>query len=274
MSDTHTARVVGIERPAVARLDPHRMHPMVAAATERGMPTDPATLRELMALQREWEAGEAKKAYTRALANLKRDLPAVIARDKEVRFKATYYTHTSLAAAMEVITGPLTAHGFALNWVPSVQNGQVVVTCRLTHAEGHHEEASLVAPPDNSGSKNPAQAVASTVTLLERYTALSLLGIATADMVDPQPAALLSDHVDPAKNMRAMRALADAGISREAAEAHVDQRVSKWTRGDLDRLRELLTETRAKAVAAPAEGEVTDEEEAAMERDLAQKEEG
>jgi hypothetical protein len=42
----------------------------------------------------------------------------------------------------------------------------------------------MTAPIDTSGSKSPAQGVASTITLLQRYTALSLLGIATADMKD------------------------------------------------------------------------------------------
>jgi len=90
--------------------------------------------------------------------------------------------------ALDSVTEPLTRHGFSLGWVPTTgDRGEVRVTCRLTHAEGHSEETTLVAPPDTSGLKNPAQAIASTITLLQRYTALSLLGIATADTTDPTP---------------------------------------------------------------------------------------
>ena len=79
-------------------------------ATEKGV------LEELMDLQERFEAGEARKAYTRALVALKADLPAVIAKDATVDFEGkggrrTYYTHASLAGAFEEVTPHLTRHG-------------------------------------------------------------------------------------------------------------------------------------------------------------------
>lgn len=225
---------------------PQRMHPLVSAAMSAGQ-VDPATLRELLAVQREWEAGEARKAYTRALAALKRDLPTVIERDQLVDYTSkggrTRYTHASLAGVMDAITEPLTRHGFSLSWTPAIGDRNVRVTCRITHSEGHHEEASLEAPPDNSGHKNPAQAIASTVTLLQRYTALALLGIATADMPEPTGERRPSPgDVDPRKNLAAAAHIAKIGRSREAAEAHVGRPVSEWTAFDLGKLREWISE--------------------------------
>ena len=167
-------------------------HPLVQAAIESG-PLDATTLRELMNLQRDWESGEAKKEYTRAMVDMKRELPTVLNRDKVVDFASkggrTTYTHTSLAAAVEAVTPPMCNHGFSASFKTSVgERNHVEVTCTLTHRDGHSESCALSGPPETSGTKNPVQAVASTVTLLERYTLLALLGIATKDHADPQPA--------------------------------------------------------------------------------------
>ncbi|UJR81443.1 ERF family protein [Sandaracinus amylolyticus] len=250
---------------------PARAHPLVAAAMAQGTAlADPATLRELLAVQREWEAGEARKAYTRALAALKRDLPTVIAKDSTVDFtnnagKRTNYTHASLAGVMNAITGPLTQHGFSLAWVPTTgEKSTVRVTCRLTHAEGHSEECTLDAPSDTSGHKSPAQAVASTITLLQRYTALSLLGIATADMQEDtgeRESAKGGDEVDADRNLKAAKWLVDCGIAREEYERHVGRPVSAWTARDLEALRPWVVAQRRRAAPDPSAGEVPAHEE-------------
>jgi len=223
-----------------------RVHPVVQAAITAG--ASAAELRDLLAIQREWEAGEAKRAYTRALVELRRDLPTVIARDATVDYPSskgrTHYTHTSLAAAMAAVTPALTRHGFSLAWIPGrTAHGDVEVTCRLTHAEGHAESCTLFAPVDTSGAKSAAQGVASTTTLLSRYTALALLGIATADMPEPtgEPS---PEDVDPRRNLRAAARVVELGRSREDAEAHIGRPVAEWTRADLERLREWVTHTR------------------------------
>jgi len=231
LSDPKHTAVAIVERE-------ERMHPVVRAAMAQS-PT-PETLRELLAVQREWEAGEARKAYTRALSELKRDLPTVIARDKEVKFANVRYTHTSLAMVMDAITGPLTAHGFSLSWEPKTAAGQVSVTCRLTHSEGHSEEATISSTPDKSGSKSEAQGVASTITLLQRYTALSLLGIATADMQEPQPTAPPASTIDTQRNLKAVGALKKYGKTKQDAEAFLGVRVEEWTTGDLGTLKAWL----------------------------------
>ena len=237
MSDTHDRAITTVE---VALPDSRRLSPMVAAAMAAG-PT-PDVLRELLAVQREWEAGEARRAYTLALVDLRRDLPSVIGRDTTVDYTSakgrTRYTHASLAAVMMAITEPLARHGFSLAWVPETSERTVTVTARLTHRDGHAESATISAPPDTSGSKSPAQAVASTITLLQRYTALSLLGIATADQRedrDEDP-----DAVDPARNLRAAAAVRQRGILVEEAEAELGGRVEEWSAADLAHLREWL----------------------------------
>lgn len=200
----------------------------------------PDVLAKLLDVQRQWDADQARRAYTTALVALKRDLPAVIDRDQTVAFGETRYTHTSLAAVMDAVTEALTQHGFSIAWEPQTGERAVTVTCRLTHADGHSESATISAPPDNSGRKSQAQAIASTITLLSRYTALSLLGIATADMREPhgprpseQPSV-----VDTAKNLAAAAWLKKRGRSLYEAEEMVGRPTAEWTAADLDVLRE------------------------------------
>ncbi len=264
MSDTHKTAIVMAPMETV-----ERMHPLVKAAMAAGALADPATLRELLAVQREWEAGEARKSYSRALAALKRDLPTVIRKDATVDYSSakgrTFYKHASLAGVMDAITEPLTAHGFSLAWIPSTgERGAVRVTCRLTHQDGHQEECSLEAGADTSGSKSAPQATASTITLLSRYTALALLGIATADM--PEDGAVVQDApkdaIDADLNMRAMRWLAARKVTREAAEAHVGRPISAWTADDLVRLRAYGLQASGEATPHdPTTGEVRAEDE-------------
>jgi hypothetical protein len=222
------------------------MHPLV----EKMMASHPTpeALEKILNLQREWEKDEAKRAFTAGLVELKRALPLYLQRDKLVDFKnkegrQTRYTHTSLAAAMETVTPILVDHGFSLTWTTeSGQGGGVKVTATLTHRQGHSKECSLIAPPDQSGNKNSAQAVASTVTLLERYTALALLGLSTADQAEPTgeaapPPAEDVGRVDTKRNMKAMAALLNAGKGKLEVERFVGRPVTQWTTADLDKLR-------------------------------------
>lgn len=220
----------------------HAMSPVVAMGMRMlANNPNPETLRELLAVQKEWEANEARKAYAAALVALKRDLPTVIARDAKVDYQSakgrTTYTHASLAGVMDAITEPLTQHGFSLAWTPTTGANGVSVTCRLTHAAGHSEAAMISAPPDTSGSKSPAQAVASTITLLQRYAALSLLGIATADMTEPEHAEPSPDAVDSARNLKAVGWLLKQGRTRVEAEAFIGRSVAEWTTADLEKLK-------------------------------------
>ncbi len=273
MSDEHSTAIV--EAPQGLPERP-QMHPLVELAVQGGS-IDPENLEKLLAVQERWEAGQAKKAYARAKTALKRDLPTVIGKDQTVDFtntkgRRTYYTHSSLAGAMAAVTGPLTAHGFDLSWIPGTgDRGAVTVTCRLTHAEGHHEECSIAAPADTSGSKNPAQAIASTITLLSRYTALSLLGIATADMVDPTGEREQSDDdIDPRRNMNAVRAMVKAGRAKDDAVELVGRPVPDWTIGDLRKIAAWLAPPDPDADPEPT-GELTPEEEERMEAEMTER---
>jgi len=234
----------------------HRLAPIVDKALAQAQ--GPEALRELLAVQRDWEAGEARKAFARSLVALNRDLPSTVAKDKAVDFTSqkgrTYYRHTTLALVMDLADEYLPQHGFALSWSTAQSDrGVITVACRLLHEDGHSEETSLASQPDTSGSKGPAQAIASTVTYLKRYTAMSLLGLASGDEREPHgPQSTETqedaddDEVNEARNRAAASKLVRLGLAISAAQEHIGRPVKEWTRADLASLGEWVGEQREK----------------------------
>ena len=246
MTDTHI-----IKAPEVA-IAADKMHPMVVAAM-RGGGLDTQSLRELLELQREWQRDNARSSYTRAMVELKNNLPAVLDRDRNVSYGKTNFSFTTLSHAMEAVTPHLNDYGFSLTWIPTNSEGMIRVTCRLTHVDGHYEETTMSAPPDNSGSKNPIQAIGSTQSYLQRYTALALLGIATKDMPDvDDPPEADEDIVDAERNLNAISHLRRRGISAREAEEHLKKSVKEWTTKDLGILWAWMRESTTAPSPEPA----------------------
>jgi len=148
--------------------------------------TDLKLLKEALELQITWEKRQAEKAYNHAIAAFKANPPEII-KESAVNFnsggKQVGYKYASLANVIEKVTPELSKHGLTLSW-RTAQNGKISVTCRISHELGHHEETTLCADADTSGAKNSIQAIGSTITYMQRYTALALLGLACADQDD------------------------------------------------------------------------------------------
>lgn len=161
---------------------------MMALALEHN--ADPVVLSKLMDLQERWEANQARKAFTDAMSNFKRECPAVIGKDRGADFGAgkAKYTYATTGAIVTAITPALSRNGLSLSWETEQGEKTISVTCHVTHAAGHRESAKLTGPKDESGGKNPIQQIGSSVHYLQRYTMVSVLGLATADMDDPDDA--------------------------------------------------------------------------------------
>lgn len=155
-------------------------------------------LEKLLALQERYEMNEARKAYNKAMADFKANPPR-IEKDKRVGYSTSKgnvgYSHASLANVVDKITAELSKYGLSASW-RTQQNGKITVTCRISHVQGHSEETSLSADADTSGSKNAIQSLGSTITYLERYSLLSILGLATHDDNDGQT---IEDKIDENK---------------------------------------------------------------------------
>ena len=185
------AKVIEAETTDVEKFD--ERHPAMQrepdsalmVAMQKGY--EPAFIEKMMELTERHEANEARKAYTKAMAEFKADPPEIL-KDAHVRYEnrtgdATEYDHATLGQVASAIGAALSKYGLSASWKTD-QNGQVIVTCTITHELGHSESTSLSAAADSSGGKNAIQAIGSTVTYLQRYTLLALTGIAAKGVDD------------------------------------------------------------------------------------------
>lgn len=195
---------------STAVLDPRTT---LEKAIEKGL--DPVTIGKMMDLQERWEAGKARKEYVEAMAGFKRECPAVIGKDKRADFgqgKAKY-SYATTGAIVTAITPALSKFGLSLSWETTQKDHLVTVTCHVTHSGGHRESASLTGPHDESGGKNPIQTLGSSVHYLQRYTMVSVLGLATADMDDPD-----KDDIRPAVEMPRAKTATAASTSADGTK--------------------------------------------------------
>lgn len=171
--------------PVSSEPDQAQQTDLVLVAMQKGY--DPALISQMMDLRDREEKRQALQAYIVAMSRAKKNMPE-IEKDKHVKFETqkgtTEYYHSSLANICKKAVPILSAEGLHASWKPSQSDGIISVECVITHEKGHSESVQLRAAPDITGNKNSIQAVGSTISYLERYTLLALLGLATSDMDD------------------------------------------------------------------------------------------
>lgn len=151
---------------------------MMMAAVQQGIPLE--QVEQMMNLHQRWEEREAEKAFNDAMAAFKSEAVEIIKR-REVDFTSqkgrTHYKHAELSDVVEAVGPALSKHGFAWSWKTEQRNGSIQVTCILKHRQGHSDSVSLEATADQSGNKNGIQAIASTITYLQRHTLKAITGV-------------------------------------------------------------------------------------------------
>lgn len=181
-------------------------------------------IEQLLKLKERWDANEARKAFVEAMAEFKKTPPQIF-KNKHVGFDSkrtggsTSYDHATHAEVTYKIIAGLAAQGFSHRWVTTQPDGQVCVECVITHRLGHSESQSMQAPPDTSGSKSPVQAIASTKTLLERYTLLAATGLSTTDLPDADDRGAVEERPElPTDVITALKDAAQRGSEALATE--------------------------------------------------------
>lgn len=186
MTDPNGSKLTVIDRRAPETLPAAReITPMdlLRIATSQGADLD--KLEKLMELNRAYEADLARKAFHLAMSEFHKD-PPEIKKNKHVRFDTSSggmdYWHATHDEVSGKIGAALALHGLSHSWRMRQEDGGIYVTCRITHRLGHFEELELHGPADTSGKKSQLQAVASTITFLQRYTLLALSGLSTSEL--------------------------------------------------------------------------------------------
>ena len=167
------------------KIDSQQITPMSLIADAQSNGADIEKMQQLFELQLRWEENEAKKAYNDAMTKFKSET-FVMKKDGNASFKTKnggemQYSYITLANVIEIVVPLLSKYGFSHSWEPK-QNGQTVhVTCKVSHMMGHSESVTLCSGLDTTGLKNNIQMIGSTVTYLQRYTFMAILGLASTD---------------------------------------------------------------------------------------------
>lgn len=142
----------------------------------------PEQMEKMLDIQFKWEANEARKAYHAAMTSFKADPPVIVKDLSNAQYRSSY---ASISNVAQTINTKLSEYGLSARWETSQkENGWPEVTCIVTHSQGHSEQTTLSAPPDESGSKNPIQKIISSTTYLKKETLLAITGLATQDETD------------------------------------------------------------------------------------------
>lgn len=141
--------------------------------------SDLEKLERILAMKERHDATTAKAAFAAAFARASASFPII-------PLNGVGHNSKNYATLKDItrLTRPvLSEHGLALTF--SIETGNsIVVTAELMHKDGHSKTTSITLPADNSGSKNAVQAVGSSQTYGQRYTAQAILGLSLGDDID------------------------------------------------------------------------------------------
>jgi hypothetical protein len=137
-------------------------------------------LGKLMELQKVWQADQARKAFFSALSKFQSEVPE-IRKSKAVAFNEVKYNYAPLADVVRQIKDTCRECGLSYRWEIADTKEEIKVTCLVTHIDGHTEQTTMTANPDDSGKKNKIQQRGSSIEYLKRYTLIGALGLSTTD---------------------------------------------------------------------------------------------
>lgn len=137
-------------------------------------------LEKLMELQERWQANISRKDFLGAISNFQSQCPP-IEKTKKVAFGTTKYSYAPLGEVAATIKKAMSDNGLSHRWEIGEDAENIVVTCIVSHINGHSERTTMKGAKDGSGNKNAIQASGSTVSYLQRYSLIGALGISTAD---------------------------------------------------------------------------------------------
>ena len=211
--------------PEIAPIDP------VISMIER-VASDPtvdiAKLEQMLALKERLDAKSAQATFAAAFAAASAEFPSIPLNGKGHNGKP----YATLKDIMSHTRPALSKNGLVLSFSTDVKE-RVVVTAKLMHKAGHTETTSIALPTDTSGSKNPVQAVGSSQTYGERYTAQAILGLSLGEDTEDDGGAtgepVVKGNMDPWIKTIIQDMPADA-TPRDKAEEIARALCSQWRR--------------------------------------------
>ena len=139
---------------------------------------DPAYLRELLQVRREWEADESRKAYYSAISEFQRRAP-IIAKDDDAHGKK----YAAMDRIWREIRPLMTELGLSVTWqICELRDGVCHVEGEIAHQHGHGIRVVQDIPlPELIRGQNAAQQLGSASTYARRYALTAALGLVCGD---------------------------------------------------------------------------------------------
>lgn len=146
-----------------------------------GAAVDMEVMRGMMDMRKEFEAEQARIAYSEAMARAQASMP-IIKRDRERDRGMKYATYEQITKQIRPV---YTTEGLSLAFDSEpVDAGNTRYTCIVKHERGHSERYSMTLPSDGGGSKNAVQALGSSMTYAKRYLTMDVFALAQSDDPD------------------------------------------------------------------------------------------
>lgn len=234
------ANAVAVRKPTPAAAPVNMLAVIARAAADPNC--QPSKMRELLDMQKELAAEEARVAFIQAFGRMK--LPEIRTdgrieikekvggvRSGPVQQSTPYATFQNI---MRTVKPSLDANGFTLSFAtePTADGSRIIVHGFLDHERGHRRSTAFPLPAETSGSKNNAQGWGSAFSYGKRYCTIALLnlvsnakedadldGATTAPATGELPAKQLDETVvDPTKPINAEQikavneAIAECGV--------------------------------------------------------------
>ena len=205
--------VVRVEAPALPA-DP--MLSMIQQVVTSG--GDVEKLRELLALKREYDADQARKAFHEAFSAAQGEIPTVV-KNRENKHTKSHYA--DLVAIEKALMPIIARRGLSVRFFPVKSDipGHYGVDCIVAHQMGHSESYHADVPADGAGmqgaaNKTPTHAFGSTMTYGRRYLLCMIFNIATGDDDDGNAAgnAAASENITEAQYIKLQELIEAAGI--------------------------------------------------------------
>lgn len=144
------------------------------------------TLSKLMDLQERWQAAQSRKAYIANMASARAEFQPILKKHDGYNSR---YKYENLDDVIEAVGPALAKHGFSYDWITEdLPDGNIRVTCVITHEEGHQRQNSMSGDPrtvaDAKANMNSVQRAGAVVSYLQRYTFKAALGVAATKDTD------------------------------------------------------------------------------------------
>lgn len=204
-------------------------------------------LEKLAAIYERELARRAAMAFNAAMTQFKTHCPAIL-KVKTASFStksggSASYNFAPLEEITKVVDPVLNRFGLSYHWTSRRDDRQIVVTCTVSHVDGHSRSADFACELGGSPLMSAPQVAASTVTFARRYSLVLGLGLTTDEDDDARrPEALPQPDADPSAPKVATR-----------AERAVPPDPNRVTAGDLNALLAQYRERTDKPDASPAE---------------------